>query len=402
MKIAIVCFNLKWQAGGARLIFSLAHGLMDLGHRVFIYTPEFDEGVFPDLRKGLDIRVVPQARSFDWTENPPSFIGKIFHKIREERFHVAVAKNIALSIDRDFEVVNLHDFAYKVGFFYKKINHRAKIVWTENDPPFSHLPKKGVIRNAASRIFNSIKEYSERKYLNAMDSVVVLDFYNRNWAARRGLHPVVVRSGVDFETFYSPVKHISAHQKSIRILGIGALNVYRRFEDIIGAVKLLRSWGYDARALIVCKDIWRQKEYRAYLEQLVVKEKLDDCVTFKFEGVSHEELKIAYRESDVFVLPIYLPSPRNGYGWGLSNFEAMAAGLPLVICNTSTAMEVLRDGEHALAVRPMDPGDIAQKVKMLMDDPVLYRRITEQGQRFVREHISWVNYCKEMVNIFTR
>ncbi len=402
MKIAIVCFNLKWQAGGARLIFSLAQILKKNGNKVVIYTPEFRNDVFPELCSGLDIEVVPPKYPFEWTKNPVNIFEKIIHKIRQERLHIDTAQRIAEFMDKDFEIVNLHDFAYKAGFFYKKINPAAKIVWTENDPPYLYLPKENLLFDILSRLFNVWKIFCARKYFKAIDIVAVLDFYNRDWAKKHGLNPVVVRSGVDFDKFYWPVKNYKEPKKSMLILGIGALNKYRRFEDIVYAVKYLRSWDYDAKAIIVCKDIWDEREYRQKLIEITDQEGMDEYVNFNFEGVSESELRQVYRKSDVFVLPLYLPPPRNGYGWGLTNFEAMAAGLPLVICRTSTATEVLVDQKQALFVEPMSPEDIAKKIKVLMDDPSLYRRIAEAGQQFVKENISWEKYTREMLRIFEK
>ena len=60
MKIGIVCFNL-FIAGGARLIFNLAHILQEKGHKVVIYTPQFEAADYGELARGLDIRVVKTA-----------------------------------------------------------------------------------------------------------------------------------------------------------------------------------------------------------------------------------------------------------------------------------------------------------------------------------------------------
>lgn len=402
MKIAIVCLNLKWQAGGTRLIFSLAHALRKQNHVVRIYTPEFNDQAYPELRAGLDIVVIPPRSPFSWTETeqPKSLIRRIFHKLEQERLHIDTAFRIAHAMDSDFDIVNVHDFAYRVAYFYRKINPHAKTIWTENDPPILYLPKANFLYDLLSRLFNVFKEFTEIKFFKAVDRAVVLDFFNRDWALKHKIPAFVVRSGVDFENFYAPVKDRKTNKKDVRILGFGALNRYRRFEDIIHATKILRESGYEANTFIVCKDIWLAKQYRAYLIGLVESFHLDTCVTFRFDGVSNDELRRVYQESDVYVLPTYLPPPRNGYGWGLSNFEAMAAGLPLIICRTSTATEVLTDRENALFVDPMSPDQIAEQVKLLIEDSSLYARIATAGQNFVRHNISWDKYAREMVQVF--
>jgi glycosyltransferase involved in cell wall biosynthesis len=400
MKIAIVCFNLKWQAGGTRLIYSLARGLANQGHTVVTYAPEVNPDAFPDLRAGLDIRTVPPPYEFVWNKKVSGFFAKIKTKLREDRLHTLTAEAIANAMDKDFDIVNVHDFAYKVAPFYKAINPRAKILWTENDPPYMYLPKKNFVYDILSRIYNRVRDMFSGKYFKAIDKVAVLDFYNRDWCRARGLDPIVVRSGVDFENFHKPAHVRTGNEPVFTLFSLGALNPYRRFEDIIRASKILHDQGYAIKTSIVCKDIWNTGDYRSHLEALTKELDTASYVTVNFDGVSDEGLKQEFKQADVFVLTTYLPYPRNGYGWGLTNFEAMASGLPLLICRTSTACEVLEDGKNVVMVDPQSPEQIAEKVKFLMKDVPAYNSITSEGQRFVKENISWEKYAADLVKIF--
>ena len=82
MKIAIVCLNLSWQAGGVRLIYSTAHALQTIGHTVTIYTPEINESAYPDLRKGLSIQVIAPPQPIEWQYASGSLLKRIFEKLR--------------------------------------------------------------------------------------------------------------------------------------------------------------------------------------------------------------------------------------------------------------------------------------------------------------------------------
>lgn len=402
MKIAIVCFNISWQSGGPRLIFSSAQALKKLGHRVVIYAPEFSGEYFKELRQGLSIRIVKPKHEFVWAGRPKNILTWMMRKIVQERLKLDTAKRIAAALDDDFDIVNVHDFAYPVGFFYKKRNPRAKILWTENDPPFMYLPKKNFYADVLSRVYNASKNIVHRRYFKAIDKVAVLDMYNKLWCEARGLTPTVIRLGVDFEHFYLPVKDFrkKAKQKSVRLFGLGSLNEYRRYEDTILAVKLLRDSGYDARALIISNDMWDEKEYRNKLLTIVSEHKLGEYITFNFSGVSEDGLRNAYEESDVFVYAMYLPPPRNGFGFSIGVFEAMAAGLPLIICRTTTSTEVLEDGNTALFFNPMSPDEIAEKIKLLIDYPEQYSKIASAGQKFVKEQLSWGKYSEKVLEMF--
>lgn len=400
MKIAIACFNLNWQSGGPRLIFSSAQALKKFGHEVVIYAPEWSGEYFEELWRGLDIRVVPSSDSHVLSEKPKGILDWARKRIQVEKLRKKTAEKIALAIGAGFDALNVHDTAYEVAYFYKKQNKGAKIVWTENDPPFSYLPKRGFIKNTLSKFYNAWKEFESRKYFRAIDAAAVLDSYNKNWCEERGIKAVITRLGVD-PKFYLPVKDLSAKfkEKKVRVFGLGSLNQYRHYEDTILAVKRLRDDGYDASALIIAGDMWDEKAYREKVQRLIRESGTENHIDFRLKGVSEEELREAYGESDVFVYAMYNPPPRNGFGFSIGVFEAMAAGLPVILCNTTTSAEVLEDGESALFVDPMSPEQIAEKVKLLVDDPAFYKNIALAGQKIVKEELAWDRYVEKFLKI---
>ncbi len=402
MKIAIVCFNIDWPAGGPRLLYSFAKEVKKMGHEVSIYVPHFSGQYFKELWTGLDIRVVKPREEFVW-EGRPSFFKWIARKIKQEELHLDTARRIANALPADLDLLNVHDYAYRVAYFYRKRNPKAKILWNSNDPPYSYLPKKNPAKAILSKLYNWYRDIASKEYFLAIDSIVVLDKFNQDWCAARGLQSEIVYLGVDFENFYLPVKNFAekARQKKVQIMGLGALNKYRRYDDTILAVKQLRDWGYDATALIICNDTWHETEYRNFLVHLVRENNLEHFVRLKFEGANEAKLKDAFKESDVFVYAVYLPPPRDGFGFSIAVMEAIASGLPLIMCRTTTSMEVLHDGETALFVDPMSPTQIAEKIKMLVDDPKLYDRIARTGQELVKKEFSWENYAKKILDIAT-
>jgi len=398
MKIGIVCLNLGWQAGGVRLIYSQAHAMGKLGNQVVIYAPEINKSAYPDLRAGLDIRVIPPPKPILWQYSASNLIGRIIEKLKRGRALLSASKKIADSMEGSFDIVNLHDFSYQLAPIYKRRNPKTKIVWTMNDPPFMYLPKSSLIYDIASRFFNWYKDFSEKKFFKSIDSVVVLVSRNKVWAENRGMKAKIVWSGLEFERFFAPTKTISG-KKSFTLLGVGALNKYRRFEDLISAVRILRDKKIDARAIIVCKNIWKEDSYISELKDFTKKQNIETYIDFKFDGTSSDaELKNIYANSDFFVLSIHLPPPRDGFGWQLVPFEAMAAGTPVIASRKIDITEALVDGETACFVNPLTPSEIADKVEMLIKNPDLYARISSAGQKFVREKMSWENYAREIIS----
>ena len=60
-------------------------------------------------------------------------------------------------------------------------------------------------------------------------------------------------------------------------------------------------------------------------------------------------------------------------------------------------MEVLRDGETALFVDPLSPRQIAEKVKLLVENPGMYEAIAKRAQALVEHEFSWENYAKKIL-----
>lgn len=401
MKIGIVCFGLSFVAGGARLIFGLARSLEKAGHTVVIYAPDFDADHYKKAAAGLKIKIVKPGEPLIWTGRPKNIVKWAWHKFEQERRFIDVSKQIAAAIDADLDILNIHDFAYRTGYFYKKRNPKAQIIWTENAAPYMYVPKHNFFFDLLGQAFQQFKEMSSKRYFRAIDKVAVLDFFNKKWSEARVLQNVtIIRCGVDFEKFYAPVKDFTekAKQKSVQLFALGALNAYRRYDVVVRAVKVLCEQGIDTRALIVCNNIWHEDEVKDSLIRLVKELHLEKFIDFRFAGVTEKELRTAYQTSDFFVQAVYVPPPGN-HGWGIVNFEGMASGLPVILCRTATATEVLTDGVNAFFVDPLSPEQIAEKVKSCIDHPETYARVAGAGQEVARR-MTWEKYSAEIIKLF--
>ncbi len=401
MKIGIVCFGLTFVAGGARLIFGMARSLEAEGHTVIIYTPEFKAEHYKEAAKGLDIRVIEPKKPLIWTGRPANLMAWVRNKIEKERRFVNVSRQIAMAMDPNLDILNIHDFAYRTGYFYKKRNPKTQIIWTENAAPYLFIPRKQPLANLLGYAYQWYQDLHEKRYFKAIDKVAVLDFLNEKWSEEHGFKNIaVIRCGVDFEKFYAPVKDFAekAKKKSVQLFALGALNIYRRYDVVMRSVKILRDEGIDARAIIVAINIWEADALKDELTALARELRIEPYIDFRFAGVSDEELRKIFRESDFFVQAVYVTPPGN-HGWGIVNFEGMSAGLPLILVNSATATEVLQDNENAFFMNPLAPQEIAEKVKCCIANPALYKKIAEAGQEVARR-MTWEKYSKEMVEFF--
>ena len=69
--------------------------------------------------------------------------------------------------------------------------------------------------------------------------------------------------------------------------------------------------------------------------------------------------------------------------FGIAPIEAMAVGRPTIFSKTGPGPEVIEDGVSGLLCNPVDSGDIAQKIRLILDDAELAARLGAEGRRRV-------------------
>ena len=98
------------------------------------------------------------------------------------------------------------------------------------------------------------------------------------------------------------------------------------------------------------------------LKELVRELKLDDIVHFK-GAIENKELPALMPEYDVFIQPSFKET------LGLSYFEALACGLPVILTENTGAYELIKDKDVYYTVDPQDPASITSCIKDILKNP---------------------------------
>jgi glycosyltransferase involved in cell wall biosynthesis len=104
------------------------------------------------------------------------------------------------------------------------------------------------------------------------------------------------------------------------------------------------------------------------------------------------DIRIEYLRSCIAISPI-----RFGSGTLNKVLEPMALGIPVVATKVGVEGLGLSNGKEILITD--DPKEFANKVIMLLRDPVLRKKIAEAGMKVIRNRFDWKRITKKLIEV---
>jgi sucrose-phosphate synthase len=205
------------------------------------------------------------------------------------------------------------------------------------------------------------------------------------------------RVNSDIERFlFNPAKPL--------ILSIGRADKRKNFEMIIesyGNDKELQAMANLAIFAGVRKDITKmpgdEKDILTNLLLLLDKYDLYGKMAIPKKNDPKLEIpeiyRVAARKKGVFV------NATPGENFGLTIVEAAACGLPVVASPTGGPKEILENCENGMLVDVGDPSAIAEALKKIISDQILWEKYSANGIKSVNQLYSWSAHANRYMEI---
>jgi glycosyltransferase involved in cell wall biosynthesis len=78
----------------------------------------------------------------------------------------------------------------------------------------------------------------------------------------------------------------------------------------------------------------------------------------------------------------------------------MATSKPVIVSSKCGASEIIQSNENGLIFDQSKPEELAQKVKLLLENADLRKKLGENACEYVKSHLSWEKYARTMEAIF--
>ena len=149
------------------------------------------------------------------------------------------------------------------------------------------------------------------------------------------------------------------------------------------------------RAFLLMKRYGGDPAYFERIRAEIAARGLGDDVRI-LESVAYEDMPALYRTADVMVsIPLSDAAP-------MSLFEAMAAGVPSVVCDLPSLREWVRDGETGYLVDAHDASAVAARVCAVLLHPERAEAVVRQARALVVDKASQAAHMSVMAGHYRR
>jgi len=174
------------------------------------------------------------------------------------------------------------------------------------------------------------------------------------------------------------------------ILAVSTVYYYKNFLNLIKAYQSLILKGDIIDLPLVVVGGNQDPEYFRLMEDYIKEEDLRSKVILAGR-IDYWLMPQVYSRAELFVFPSYLET------FGHPSLEAMISGVPVAAAGTEVMREIL--GDAAIYYNPFNKEEMAEKIKILINDARLKKRLIENGKQRIKD-FSWEKTARKTLDVF--
>ena len=121
---------------------------------------------------------------------------------------------------------------------------------------------------------------------------------------------------------------------------------------------------------------------------------VQDQIILDLRYIPNNEVSALFKLVDLAVYP-YLSSTQSA-----SIQVAYSVGKPVIASNVGGLPEVVEEGSTGFLVKPGDPDDLAEKLKRLLGDFELRKKMSENAKELSKTRFNWSSIADEILSIY--
>ena len=232
----------------------------------------------------------------------------------------------------------------------------------------------------ASKLYFEKQLYFKKQNCNI---ILLSDFIERDFLKSipfAGKH-FVLNNFVEDAFFKTTSKEYEHSNKQLRIVAAGRLTALKNFEYLLQVFAHLK--GRE-----ICLDIYGGGDVTKYEKQII-----EMGINVKMMG-HHEHLAEVISSYDLFIMPSKFE------GFPLSLFEAMAAGVPLMLSDIAPLRSIVK--EHAIYFTLDDDKAVAAILESVLDKQTDINELARNALVFANKTVRRETYITKLLEIYNQ
>lgn len=282
--------------------------------------------------------------------------------------------------EHDFDLIHVH-FPFPLAFFGIAMKSVSKkpLIMTCHGSEVNMAKKNPVFR----KIF--------KRMLGKADFITVNSTFMKNEVEKiiqnKNIEIIPMGAGIGD---ISEKETVKKEQKiKTNILFVGRLIEVKGTKYLIDAVKLLDPEKFELH--VAGDGPEREKLEKSAPENVI------------FHGYqTGKNLEKLYLNADIFVLPSIVDNAGYTEGLGTVLLEAANFSVPLIGTNVGGIPDIIINGKTGLLVPQKDSAALAEALQTLAKDPALYRELTENARKHLKNNFSWEIITEKFFNIYSK
>jgi glycosyltransferase involved in cell wall biosynthesis len=384
-------FPPKWGGVGNYSFFQ-ANILAQKGHKVTVFTRRQPE-VFTDHHKNLSIVPVKWLKVplFFTTTMAKHAVNKILEHegdfdILQVQSNMALIKKYHYSTLKIPIVSTLHGtwLGERSTVYYKHLSLNLSSINDLSIKWFAFLLDK--YEDYAIKFSNAVV-IGARSECKAVSERGIKNLYDR---------VVRIPHGVDTESFDPGKKskdfkkRFGIPEKDKVILHLGRLAARKGVAEVLISFKKILRSNSNVKLLIVGTGPLEKK-----LKKMVKKLKIDKDAIFT-GTLPFGDIQMLYASSDIFLMHSYWE------GFGMTNQEALASGLPCICTNVGGAPDIISDGKNGYLVDVGDTDKMAEYSIKLLDDDDLRGKMSVGARESMLQGFRWHDMVDSYLQLYNQ
>lgn len=296
-------------------------------------------------------------------------------------------KSIKLIKKEKIDLIHAQGFLSGIlGYILKKTTKTPYILTIQSADFSVYHPRLNI------NIIKAIYQKIEKTIFKNADFCHAVSFYLENHLKQRGAkRTITIPDGVS-ENKFKPDKNKITTRKELGfdaenlIVCVSRLEHKNGTHDLIKVAEYLKDLNFK---IMICGDGSDREKLEKMVEELNLKHKV-----FLVGDILHADLPKYVACGDIFV------RPSLAEGFGIVFLEAMAAGLAVIATPVGGIPDFLKDGETGLFCEPGNPKDIAEKIKILIQDKPLREKLIKNGRQMVLDIYNWDKISERLREVY--